>query len=515
MSDPGRSRSAAPQPASRLHPISREIAVLSRAGYPLIYILTQEEQRGLLLLQAAAEASKKSFAKWSVAGGFGADEEEDAEGAAADGDPSMALELIGRSTDPALFVLLDFHPYLADPQVIRRLRERLPICAKRRQSIVVLAPVLALPPDLEKDAAVLDLPLPKAPELLDVLEEVARSEKVSVGGEIAERAVRSALGLSLNQAARVFRKVMVLKKGLTEDDLKQIVEEKKAILRKSDVLEFHELGESLQDVGGLGEMKRWLDARTSAFGDDARAFGLPAPKGLLLLGVQGCGKSLSAKAVAALWKFPLLRLDVGAVFSGSSGSPEGAIREAIKVAESLSPVVLWVDEIEKGFGGASEGEHSARVFGSFITWLAEKKAEVFVVATANDVASLPPELLRRGRFDEVFFVDLPNPHERLEILKIHLAKRGRDPGKFGSLKDLAKLAEHYSGAELEQVVISGLYHAFSDKRELKDEDLKLALKHTVPLYRTYEEKIKGLREWARSRARPATLDSSVLDLFGG
>jgi AAA+ superfamily predicted ATPase len=498
---------------TKLHPLAREVAVLSRAAYPLIYLITQEEDRALSLVESAAEASKKSFARWSVATGFG-QEDSDADGAA-DGDPSLALDLIARSADPALFVLLDFHPYLSDPTVLRRLRERLSTCAKRRQSIVIVAPVLNLPPDLEKDAAVLDLPLPKNQELAEELEQVARSEKTTIPTEIADRAVRCALGLALNQAARVFRKVLVLRKGLSEDDLTLIVEEKKSILRKSDVLEFHELGESLDDVGGLGEMKRWLGARTSAFGDDARAFGLPAPKGLLLLGVQGCGKSLSAKAVAALWKFPLLRLDVGAVFSGASGSPEAAIREAIKVAESLAPVVLWVDEIEKGFGSASEGEHSARVLGSFITWLAEKKAEVFVVATANDVSHLPPELLRRGRFDEVFFVDLPNQHERLEILKIHLRKRGRDPASFPVLKEISKNAEHYSGAELEQIVISGLYHAFADRRELKDEDLRLALKHTVPLYRTYEEKIKGLREWARQRARPATLDSSVLDLFGG
>lgn len=489
------------------------MAVLSHSGYPLIYLLTQEEQRALDLVHAAAEASKKSFAQWSVARGFGGSAE-DAEDQAADGEPTLALELIARSEDPALFVLLDFHPYLDDPAVIRRVRERLAICTQRRQSIVIIAPVLTLPPDLEKEAAVLDLPLPKASEIAESLAGVTRAANVTLDPAITDRAVRSALGLSLNQASRVFKKVLVLRKGLAEDDLKLVVDEKKSILRRTDVLEFHDLGESLKDVGGLGEMKRWLAARTSAFGDEARDFGLPAPKGLLLLGVQGCGKSLSAKAVADLWKFPLLRLDVGAVFAGAGGAPEAAIREAIKVAESLAPVVLWVDEIEKGFAGASEGEHTARVLGSFITWLAEKKAEVFVVATANDVSNLPPELLRRGRFDEVFFVDLPNAHERLEIIKIHIRKRGRDPARFSGLKELAKLAEHHSGAELEQVVISALYAAFAEKRELTDEDLRQALKHSVPLYRTYEEKIKELREWARTRARPATLDSSVLDLFG-
>lgn len=483
--------------------------MLARAGYPIIYVVTQEERRALGLVQAAADALRKSVAEWSAARGFGDDAE------ATSSDPTVALDMVGRSTDPALFVLLDFHPHLKDPSLIRRLRERAEEAARRRQAIVIIAPILILPPELEKDAGVIDLPLPKAWEIAEVLDEVLRAEKVELDPEIRDKAIRSALGLSQNQATRVFRKVIVLRKGLGEEDLKLIVEEKKSVLRRTDVLEFHELGETLDDVGGLGEMKRWLGARTAAFGEEAQKFGLPPPKGLLLLGVQGCGKSLSAKAVANLWKFPLLRLDVGAVFGGTGGAPEGAIREAIKVAESLAPVVLWVDEIEKGFAGSSEGEASARVLGSFITWLAEKKAEVFVVATANDVQNLPPELLRRGRFDEVFFVDLPNAHERMEVLKIHLRRRGRDPSKFAGLKDLAKISEHHSGAELEQIVISGLYTAFSEKRELKEEDLRLALKHSVPLYRTYEEKIKALREWARQRARPATLDSSVLDLFGG
>ncbi|MCK6550676.1 AAA family ATPase [Myxococcota bacterium] len=495
--------------APALHPIAREIAVLSRAGYPLVYVVTSEEDRAIALVEAAAAASKKTCLRWTASAGFAGQSDADALR-----DPSEAVESLAEVAEPGLFVLLDFHPYLTDPKVVRRLRDRLTACVERRQTVVVIAPVLTLPPELEKEAAVIDLPLPKTSELLEELQRVARLEKLAIGDDIADRAVRSALGLSLNEAHRVFRKVLVLKKGLEEEHLKLIVEEKKNVLRKTDVLEFHELGESLQDVGGLGEMKRWLGARTSAFGPEAREFGLPPPKGLLLLGVQGCGKSLSAKAVAELWKFPLLRLDVGALFSGAGGTPEAAIRESIKISESLAPVVLWVDEIEKGFGHAEGDEHSSRVFGSFITWLAEKKAEVFVVATANDVSSLPPELLRRGRFDEVFFIDLPNQHERLEILRIHLSRRHRRPEDYPVLKKIAKDAEHFSGAELEQIVVAGLYHAFAEKRELTEADLTLALKQTVPLYATYEERIKALREWARTRARPATLDSTVLDLFG-
>lgn len=492
-----------------LDPLAKEIAVLSRAGYPLIYVVTHEEERALGLIEQAAAAARKAVLRWSASTGFTG-------GGAAEApvqDPVKAVEALDAEEHPSLFVFLDLHPYLRDPALVRRLRDRLPELVRRRQSLVLVAPMAALPPELEKDGALLDLPLPRPPELTAELERVARGERVTVAPEVAERAVRSALGLSLEEGARIFRKVMVLRKGLGEDDLKLVVEEKKRILRKTEVLEFFELGESLQDVGGLGELKRWLAARTRAFGQEARDFGLPPPKGLLLLGVQGCGKSLSAKAVAELWKFPLLRLDVGALFSSSS-SPEGAIREAIKISESLAPVVLWVDEIEKGFGQISGDEHTSRVFGSFITWLAEKKAEVFVVATANDVTGLPPELLRRGRFDEVFFVDLPNQHERLEILRIHAVKRGRDPDRYPILPEIARKAEHFSGAELEQVVISGLYRAFAEGRELVEQDLKIALEQTVPLYRTYEERIKQLRDWARHRARPATVDSTVLDLFG-
>lgn len=490
-----------------LHPIARDIAILARSGYPLIYIVTQEEERALRLVEAAAQASKRALVRWSASLGFpGAETVEQ--------DPGAAVESLSSIEDPSFFVLLDLHPYLKTPSVVRRMRDRLLMATQRRQTLVVIAPVLELPPDLEKDAAVIDLPLPKTGELDEELLKVAKAERIELDEVIVDKAVRSALGLSLNEASRVFRKVLVTKKGLTDADLRLIVEEKKSVLRKTDVLEFHELGTSLGDVGGLNEMKRWLAARTDAFGEDAREFGLPPPKGLLLLGVQGCGKSLSAKAVAELWKFPLLRLDVGAMFAGLGASPEASLREAIRVSESLAPVVLWIDEIEKGFAQTEGEESSTRVFGSFITWLAEKKAEVFVVATANDVQSLPPELLRRGRFDEIFFIDLPNQHERMEILRVHVKKRGRLPEKYPILQRIAKDSEHFSGAELEQVVVAALYNAFAEKREMSEADLTLAMKTTVPLYTTYEEKIKALRDWAKSRARPATLDSTVLDLFG-
>jgi SpoVK/Ycf46/Vps4 family AAA+-type ATPase len=269
----------------------------------------------------------------------------------------------------------------------------------------------------------------------------------------------------------------------------------------------------MESVGGVEELKKWLRGRSDAFSDRARAFGLPQPRGLLLLGVQGCGKSLTAKAVADLWKLPLVRLDLGGLFI-SAAPAEESVKRAIQVAEAMAPVVLWVDEIDKGFAGARSPDSGgvARVLGSFLIWLQEKTKPVFVVATANEIEHLPPELLRKGRFDEIFFVDLPDVHEREQIFAIHLHKRLRDPRRF-DLKTLARASEHFSGAEIEQVVISALYHAFSEKRELSTGDISQAIEETVPLYLTYEERIKELRDWAKQRARFASIDSSMLDLF--
>jgi SpoVK/Ycf46/Vps4 family AAA+-type ATPase len=262
-------------------------------------------------------------------------------------------------------------------------------------------------------------------------------------------------------------------------------------------------------VGGLDALKGWLGRRGAAFSEAARRFGLPEPKGLLLLGVQGCGKSLTAKAIAAQWRLPLLRLDMGRIFSGLIGSSEENLRRAIRVAESVAPVVLWVDEIEKGLSGtrssgSSDGGVTARVFGALLTWLQEKTAPVFVVATANQIHDLPPELLRKGRFDETFFIDLPGAEERREILAIHVARRGRDPARF-DLDRLAARADGFSGAELEQAVLSGLYEAFAEGVDLSHAHLERAVAETLPLSTTMREEIDALRSWARTRTRPASL----------
>ncbi len=480
---------------------SAEIELLLRSGWRLICLETFEEDRALRLLERVARAGERAFVPWSVAMGLPG-----GEGA---GSLDDGLRSIAAREEPALFALFDPQRELDDPRTVRRLRDLLPVLSKRRQAIVLVGPALELPMELLREAGHAELPLPQARELEPLFRKLAEGE---LDAAALAACVGAALGLTAAEAVRVFRKAVAQAGGVNDGAAACIVREKRQALRRTPALSFHDTDTGLEEVGGLGELKRWLAERRRAFSAEARRFGLPVPRGLLLLGVQGCGKSLCAKAVAKAWRFPLLRLDLAAAFGDRDRGPEATVREAAAIAESLAPAVLWIDEIEKGFSAAGGDVGASRVFGWFLTWLSEKRAPVFVVATANDVASLPPELLRRGRFDELFFVDLPSPAERREILAIHLRKHARDPRQF-DLDALAADAERLSGAELEQVVASALYTAFAESRELGDNDLANAIQETVPLYETYEERIKELRDWARHRARPATVDARMADLF--
>ena len=476
-----------------------ELSLMAASGYPIVYLLTWEEERAKRVVSAAVKAAGTKLGVWTATGGMGANE--------AMRDPSKLLSSL-KKAPAGMTVLLDFHPFLDQPEVVRRLRDLIPHLSKSGHMLVIVAPVLSLPEELEKDIALLPLPLPTAGELDQLFRQVCVDEQLIFPEEFMENLIRASRGLTEKEAQRVFTKALRKGGGFRLDDLSLVIEEKKKAIRKNEVLEFYELDESLTSVGGLDEIKRWLGSRAKAFDEEAERFGLPPPKGLLLIGVQGCGKSLTAKAVAGSWHLPLIRLDLGSVFG--SGSPETALRKALLVIESLSPVVLWVDEIEKGFSGSA----SSRVFGGFITWLQEKTAPVFVVATANDVEAMPPELLRKGRFDETFFVDLPDVHEREAILRIHIGRRKRKPDEF-EIEALARQAEHFSGAELEQAVVAGLYRAYDQGRELENADIMHELDLIVPLYATYEEKIKALRDWAKDRARRASVDQSLVDLFDG
>ena len=498
---------------------AEELDLLIRAKYPLLYVIAWEERRIEQLLRQVAAQRRKALYGWTITDGLHPlDGSLRPESDDLTRDPLQALEEVAASREAAIFVLKDFHPYLdayhPHPQravIVRKLRDILNRLKESRKTLVMLSPLLHAPPELEKDITVLDYALPTGGELAASLERVVRSAQ-ELGGirlrltpEEREKILNAARGLTCTEAENAFAKSLVLRRAL---DAGVIIAEKKQIIRRSQVLEYFDAQEDLSLVGGMALLKEWLAKRALAFSERARQFGLPEPKGLLLLGVQGAGKSLVAKAIARQWQLPLLRLDLGRVFSQMVGSSEQNMRNALRLAESVAPCILWLDELDKGLSGLasshlSDAGTSARVFGSFLTWMQEKTAPVFVVATANDIATLPPEALRKGRFDEIFFLDLPNRAEREEIFGIHLAKRGRAPRRF-DVETLARRSEGHSGAEIEQAVISGLYDAFEAGRDLSTEDILRALEETVPLSRTMEARITALRRWARTHARPAS-----------
>lgn len=494
-----------------------ELETLIRARCPLITLLSWEEDRAVAAIEAlcVSPEMKRMLFTWTETDGLvnvALPQHKDA----ATRDPLRVLDEILAADRHAVYVLKDYHCFLREHEVIRRLRD----CAAAlkegpvHRTIIFLSPVLVIPPELEKDLTVLDFDLPGMAELSEILARVEDSlrgrakVKVSLDRGTREKLLKAAQGLTAAEMENALARAIIARQTLDADTIPLILSEKKQIIRKSGVLEYTPPEEEFADVGGLDALKAWLKKRSNAFSERARAFGLPEPKGVLLVGVQGCGKSLTAKALAALWRLPLLRMDVGRLFSGMVGSSEENLRKALRVAESLSPAVLWIDELEKGFAGVgssnmSDAGTSARVFGTFITWLQEKRAPVFVIATANDVTQLPPELVRKGRFDEIFFVDLPDREERRQILAIHLRKRRRRPADF-DLERLADLSEGFSGAELEQAIVAGLYDAFDEDRPLATADIAANVRNTVPLSQMMSEEISALRHWAQTRARWAS-----------
>jgi hypothetical protein len=482
----------------------RQILLYLRARYPILYLVTHEEQRIWRELVRIAEQEGIGLYRWRSTRGL--------EGAVgpigSSHSPLDGLGAFARQTESSIAVFWDLHTHLDDPAVLRQLRDLCIEMGPKGQSLVIMGPSLVIPIELEKSVAVLDVPLPTADESRKLLRVLCTSQGISIDPELFERFVQGGLGLTEEEIKRLYSRILLGGGAFSEADLLLQVQEKRKAIRRSRYLEFWDL-QSLQiDVGGMDNLKNWLGERRQAFTQEARDFGLPEPKGLFLLGVQGCGKSLMAKAVAQLWKLPLLRLDVGAVFH--SGGVETGLRETIRIAESLSPVVLWIDELEKGFSMASGAGGDS--LGYFLTWMQEKRHPVFVVATANEVRSLPPELLRKGRFDEIFFVDLPDPHERLEIMDIHLRARARAPADF-DLTLIVEDTERFSGAELEQVVVAALYRAFAGGRDIATEDLLDSAREIIPLAVTMDEQLKDLRDWARPRARRATAERRRVDFF--
>lgn len=516
---PGQPKEVAEEVArqAQLRRVDKDIEHLMRARYPLIYILSSEERRveesirRVLHQREKDKGVKTKVYTWSVTEGvrIGTEQQGDSN------DPLKALKFVleAKKDERAVFLLRDLHAYKKNPEVVRRLRDLARNLKETLKTVFLISPVLVIPPELDKEIAVVEYPLPELSEISTILDRVMSMVpgKAPPAGDERVHIVEAALGLTADEAENVFAKSLV-QTGTFDIDV--ILSEKERIVRKSGVLEFFRTREKMDNIGGLEMLKSWLNKRQKAFSADAREFGLPSPKGILMIGIPGGGKSLTAKAVGAAWRLPLLRLDVGKVFAGIVGSSEENMRRAIQMAEAVAPSILWVDELEKGFSGTgssnnSDGGTAARVFGSFITWLQEKTSPVFVIATANNVDELPPEMMRKGRFDEIFFVDLPTLPERKEICKIHIKLRGRDPANF-NLDELALKSEGMTGAEIEQAVVSALFDVYQSKHDGKSDgtlttaDVVKSLQETVPLSRTMKEKIAALRNWCRTRARAAS-----------
>ena len=504
---------------------------LIKARFPLLSIASAEEARLLGEIAAVAGDRSKLIPQrqvylWSTSRGFAALGQP---GSPETRTPLAALTAAAALTSPSVVVLLDLHPWLGsssqlpDTQVVRALKDTVELfrVGATPRTLVLISPTPRIPADLEALVTVVDYPLPTEAQMRDLLDKAievnTKSKAITVdpSDDALERLAKAALGLTAFEAENAFARAMVDDGHLSARDVPIVQQEKAQIVRKSGVLEVIDSQVKLSDVGGLGNLKTWLTKRSGSWLDEAQLYGLPAPKGVLVTGVPGCGKSLTAKAMASAWSLPLVRMDVGRIFGGLVGESEQNMRTALRTAEAVAPCVLWIDEIEKGFAAGASGTGdsgtSARVFGTFLTWMQEKTSAVFVMATANNISLLPPEFLRKGRFDEIFFIDLPTTVERIAIFTLHIRARLTAGPALGNLTvdddlldRLAALTEGYSGAEIEQSVISACFDAFDGRRPLTAEDLERAITHTVPLSVTQAEQISALRAWADVRAVAAS-----------
>lgn len=487
--------------------------------FPVLFLTTWEEERWESEIASMALDMDLGMVSWTATEGASPPI---TEGDAEHMQPDAFLEQVRKYPKGTVFLLKDFHPYLDNPRVVRLLRDLIPTLTEQNKTILLMSPGVDVPVELRKDAITIELPLPGLDEMREELQELLIQRQYHGEPQIRmtprqqERLLKAVLGLTCRQARQSLSRALLGRTEIDDQVYSMLISEKKHMVSGSDLLEFYELSEGVDDIGGLEALKDWIGKRGEAFSEKARLKGIPSPKGVLLLGVQGCGKSLTARAVARMLSFPLVRLDVSTLLTSDQGGSEKNLRDVLHLTEMIAPAVLWMDEVEKGFAGAEiEGAGDAtmtRLMGRFLTWMQEKSKPVFVVATANSVHGLPPEMLRRGRFDELFFVDLPNYHERKSIFAIHFKKRNLPAQKY-NLGQLADQTEGYSGAELEQVVLTAMVEAYNRKESLVQQEIERAIIETVPLSVTMEEKIFQLREWARTRCRPATPDSRVLQML--
>lgn len=511
---------------------STRLAHYLRARFSFLTISTWEEDRVIrdirnVCLNQALIKTVRHVYTWSVTEGL-LDENYSTVGRTKQ--PMQVFDQIEKVDEPSVFILKDFHVYLGsehqrpDYAVIRRIRDLVSVLENSPvpKSVIFVSPTFTIPMELQKDMIIVDYGLPTYEDLKKVLNQMIEANKnnprivIDLSDEDEEKLIKASLGLTIQEAENAYALSMVFDGKLDINTVDHVLHEKQQIIKKNGMLEFVPHDPTMKDVGGLENIKRWLNKRDQSWLDSAAEYGLPAPKGMLITGVPGCGKSLIAKSVSSLWRLPLLKLDMGKVFSGILGSSEENMRQAIETAEAISPSILWIDEIEKGLSGTNgrgeSGGTSTRIFGTLLTWMQEKKKPVFLVATANNIHSLPPELLRKGRFDEIFFVDLPTLNERKDIFKIHIKKRSLSQKVMGDFPvteetydQLARISEGFSGAEIEQAVISGLFEAYSEHRSLRLSDIEEAIQNTIPLSVTQAEQIRAIREWANVRAVAATL----------
>lgn len=499
-----------------------------KARFPYIYMETYEEERATKFIKdIVSDVNRIKYLRevfiWSQYSGLKNGDKVIANTKS----PAQLIEFIKKYEKNAVFILYDFHTFFGsrqrsgDGEVIRALRDLIPYIKQGavRKTVIFVSPELVIPETMQKDIVICDYPLPKLEEIKERLEKLisinSKIDTTLLSEDDKEKLCKAALGLTMQEAENAFALAMVNDGKLNVNDLPVILEEKMQVIRKTGMLKYIQSDYKIDDIGGLDNLKKWLLKRNNSWSERAKIYNIPAPKGVLVTGIPGCGKSLTAKAMSTIWQLPLLRLDIGKIFSGIVGSSEENMRKAIKTVEAVAPAILWVDEIEKGLSNSAssnDGGVSNRIFGTFLTWMQEKTAPVFVIATANNISKLPAELLRKGRFDEIFFVDLPTLNERKEIFSVHLKRRLKDervcehikPDDENLINELARRTEGFIGSEIEQVVISALCDAFFENRQLEFYDFEKAIANTVPLSTTQKEQIVALREWADIRAISAS-----------
>ena len=480
---------------------TQELIILLKARYPIIYVNTSEENRVEYLIRKTIKSNlNRSIYTWDFIEGYTNNPNNPNFGKR---NPLQALELIEKLTSetPAIFILKDFNHFLKDVSISRKLKNLLKILKLQPKTILIISSEIDIPIELQDFITVLNFQLPTKEEIEIELLRLTQSLNLEISEELLENLSRASQGLSMERIRRVLSKIITLYKIIDENSVSLVLKEKQEIIKQTQILEYWPVKEKIDNIGGMLCLKNWLKQRTNSFSQKAINYGLPTPRGLLLVGIQGTGKSLTAKIIAANWQLPLLKLDIGKIFGGIVGESEARLRKMIETAEVLSPCILWIDEIDKVFSkNQSSGDSgtSNRVLATFISWLSEKTEPVFVVATANDISLLPLEIIRKGRFDEIFFLDLPTKVEREEIFRIHLRQFRPETYMNYNIKKLSEKSQGFSGAEIRQSIIDSMYLAFSEEREFIDEDIYSSLKQTIPLAYLNENKIKELQNWALS-----------------